>query len=847
MAKSANIDINNYIAKDSSGNDVIDKEALLEKIGSQNINNYFNENYEMRETLLSIGANDLLLTVNKDQRALQHIEALNNNANLRNEVCLRQFKQENSSITSQNSKIMSYVRNNTALTSAEKRDIERDVKNDIRKQIMDELKKQNPSMSTREMNKKIDREGLDNLVSSKNKVSDNEIIKSVISDKERSAIELKVRNENKSSSSEELKELISKEINLEANMRIADKLGKDISNVKKEDLQSGISVSALGLSKVEISGVLARQDTITERKIAQKYGNYKEVENKNIKSVYDESHNELLVGKKERQEIENSIRSDKANANKSEDEIQVLINSKLKVRGAEIRSQINTNNKGEKAETLIQETMNKNLAESMGVDTSDIKGQTMSKQELNSHLVSNERKKEIEREVKANNVGKTSSQIQSLINEKIEFEANEKIASKFNIAGTGLASVNKFENNKSILKESMINRNELLLKVASSEYTDKYGKIKDTSKQKIAQTAENLKNSGKAVKFSESMYNQVLKNSSFTSQMTDEELKAFLETNSMSGTENLGIKNGAKNLKEAVGQFFTSTGKNIATGVTEGVPHAFKNVLFKITKRTPQNSAYYNNWNTSIQNQIQEVKEGKGAYENLTDEQRNEKVDELKNKLIFTNNSKPSNYNSMTSAEKLEYERNQTRLKHEAFKTTNPNYIKNKVHIKGSGNKSFFDNVGASLHIQGKNVSENIKAQHKKDLSIVKSSITEYNATKTHLDFVNNFDNIANKFLGRNSNLSKSVIKKAQSAQTVKEKQQILEEAMAKRYKIASHRVAHDSGVSRKDFLEERGIGETVVRYKDASKIYTALKSRINAHLPIPGLDAAINGVSYAI
>ncbi len=847
LAKSANIDINNYIAKDSSGNDVIDKEALLEKIGSQNINNYFNENYEMRETLLSIGANDLLLTVNKDQRALQHIEALNNNANLRNEVCLRQFKQENSSITSQNSKIMSYVRNNTALTSAEKRDIERDVKNDIRKQIMDELKKQNPSMSTREMNKKIDREGLDNLVSSKNKVSDNEIIKSVISDKERSAIELKVRNENKSSSSEELKELISKEINLEANMRIADKLGKDISNVKKEDLQSGISVSALGLSKVEISGVLARQDTITERKIAQKYGNYKEVENKNIKSVYDESHNELLVGKKERQEIENSIHSDKANANKSEDEIQVLINSKLKVRGAEIRSQINTNNKGEKAETLIQETMNKNLAESMGVDTSDIKGQTMSKQELNSHLVSNERKKEIEREVKANNVGKTSSQIQSLINEKIEFEANEKIASKFNIAGTGLASVNKFENNKSILKESMINRNELLLKVASSEYTDKYGKIKDTSKQKIAQTAENLKNSGKAVKFSESMYNQVLKNSSFTSQMTDEELKAFLETNSMSGTENLGIKNGAKNLKEAVGQFFTSTGKNIATGVTEGVPHAFKNVLFKITKRTPQNSAYYNNWNTSIQNQIQEVKEGKGAYENLTDEQRNEKVDELKNKLIFTNNSKPSNYNSMTSAEKLEYERNQTRLKHEAFKTTNPNYIKNKVHIKGSGNKSFFDNVGASLHIQGKNVSENIKAQHKKDLSIVKSSITEYNATKTHLDFVNNFDNIANKFLGRNSNLSKSVIKKAQSAQTVKEKQQILEEAMAKRYKIASHRVAHDSGVSRKDFLEERGIGETVVRYKDASKKYTALKSRINTHLPIPGLNAAINGVSYAI
>ena len=163
------------------------------------------------------------------------------------------------------------------------------------------------------------------------------------------------------------------------------------------------------------------------------------------------------------------------------------------------------------------------------------------------------------------------------------------------------------------------------------------------------------------------------------------------------------------------------------------------------------------------------------------------------------------------------------------------------------GRQSFVDNFGYKFGFQGTNVSAGVKEQHKKDLSIVKAKITEYNATKGSMNFgsYSEFSALAKKYLGDTRSTDRIINNGKEMSAS--ERQKALEEAIAKKYKIASHRVAHDNGVKRKDFLEERGIGNTVVRYKDATKKYTALKSRINTHIPIPGLNKLVNGTMYGV
>lgn len=784
LAKAQNIDKSLYENEDGT----INKTKLMSMLDNETVNNYFNKNIEMRETMLSIGAKDLTTTLTAEQRAQKDLEAINGNENLKNQMLLETIKSDNINI---NAVVLRYSRRKTSLSSGEKNDIEREVRNSLKRELMDEMRKSDAKyqkMTDSELSKKISDKDLDKFIREK-QVSDDEINSQILTLSERNSISSQVRSENAGKSETEINNLITQAMQDKSNQKLAEIAGIDIDGLSSGEIANKISTlkSSGKLTNGMLNQKLAvynKQSEVVERKLAQQYDMYTAVTNNQINEALD----------------------------------------------------INKENEGARY---------KKIASEFGIST---KKETLTKEELNQALVSEDRRKEIETQVRTENFEKSDDEIAKLVKSKVEIEANEKISKKYNISA-GMKTVDRALLNRTIFAETMKNRDEVLLQIAKEEYTDKNGNIKDSAKAKVSKKIEEEKNSKHLPNFRENLYKEVRNNISYTKDMTEEQLTQFLETQEIQKTDDLSFKNYGKGLANSLGEFFTGALTTVG-GVPQAIGHKFKGALYHVIRRTPENSSSYNNWNIAIQRQIAEVKRGEGSYGGLSAQERQDKINELSNKLIFTNKSLPRNFAQMNPEQKRAWKANQTKLKVEAFNTKDFNYIKHKnKNLKDTkvGRQSFVDNFGYKFGFQGTNVSAGVKEQHKKDLSIVKAKITEYNATKGSMNFgsYSEFSALAKKYLG-DTRATDRIINNGKEM-SASERQKALEEAIAKKYKIASHRVAHDNGVKRKDFLEERGIGNTVVRYKDATKKYTALKSRINTHIPIPGLNKLVNGAMYGV
>lgn len=769
LAKEQKIDESLYKKDDGS----IDKSKLLGLLDNNTINNYFNKNIEMRDTMLSIGANDLTTTLNEEQRKKTDLNAIKNNENLKNQILLDTLATDSS--VNIKSEVLKYARSSAGLTKGEKNDIERDIRNELKNELIAQIKKQNPNRSEASIAKGITEKDLDKYIKDKN-ISDSEISEQVLGRNEINKItrDINTNKQYKNLSDTERKNIIAQTIQDKTNLKVASLVGIDTDGMNAGEVATKLSeLKAQGkLTNGIISEKLKvanKQSEVAERKLAQKYNMYHSVSNDDIKNV-----------------------------------------------GKDYKA----------------------IAEDFGVRTSK---NALTKEELNQALVSQERRKEIENDVRANNMGKSETEISKLVSSQVEAEANEKIAQRYGI-NAGMNNVSKQDLNQEIFTQSMKHKQEIMLAIAKDKYTDSNGNIKASQSSKIAKKIDEEKNSKDNPTFRNNLYSQVKRDISYTKNMSEDQLTQFIENQEIQKKDDLSFGKFGSQLKSDIGSFFTGIGSGVG-GAAHGVGHKFKGAIYGLVKKTPENSSSYNNWNATIQKQIAEIRRGEGAYKDLSQEQRQDEIQKLQQKLIFTNKSKPSDYAQMTAEEKRTWRENQTKLKAEAFKTKDFTYIKKRqTKLDGTGKvgrQSFVSNFGYKFGFQGKNVTNAVKEQHKKDLSSVKSLITEYNATNDKLNFTDDFEAIARKYLGDKKSTDKLINDNKDKSASARQK--AIEDALAKKYKIASHRVAHDNGTKRKDFLEERGIGSTVVRYKDATKKYTALKSSINMHIPIPGVNKLIN------
>ena len=331
------------------------------------------------------------------------------------------------------------------------------------------------------------------------------------------------------------------------------------------------------------------------------------------------------------------------------------------------------------------------------------------------------------------------------------------------------------------------------------------------------------------------------------------------------------LKGAWTGVKKGVSVAGRETGKAIVAGA--------HGVVYKITKKLPNKSASYDNWNKTLEKKIQAIRAGEGAFKNMSVDQRKAEIEKIKAQKIDM--ALPKDFGKMTLEQQTAYMKQQNLNKYEAFNTKNFNKIYKPEKVVKQTNttvvKKFADKIGYKFGFKPF-VSDEVKEKHKQDLAFAKNLITRYNSSapmrNKEKDFGQNFSKFAANYLSETAlkdmtrreglmsdkdynsllqqmNSELDLNKKSNLANQLAEERQRREDAMARRlnntYKYASKKVAKDNKVDPQTYLEEKGVETKNVRYKDGSKKYRQMQSRVNLHIPIPILGDAANKVASSV
>ena len=266
------------------------------------------------------------------------------------------------------------------------------------------------------------------------------------------------------------------------------------------------------------------------------------------------------------------------------------------------------------------------------------------------------------------------------------------------------------------------------------------------------------------------------------------------------------------------------------------------------SKRLPEHSAKYDNWNALIDRQIAEIKKGAGDFAKLSREERLQKVKELEIKKIVY--GKPENFASMTVEEQNSWEDQQAINRKEAYSSKNYSKINNTL-IRRSSPKNrtkeqFTEEYGSEFSYEGSSRDERRQQRNIDYLNETKARIDRFNASEPmrnkELDFGSNFENFAKSYLGDNGfealqNKIKARLKKEKvdaestDAGIQAKAREIREEEFAKKLNkdhiIAAKKVAKDKDTSVATYLSERGVDFGAVRYHSVAEKYTRQPSRV--------------------
>lgn len=381
--------------------------------------------------------------------------------------------------------------------------------------------------------------------------------------------------------------------------------------------------------------------------------------------------------------------------------------------------------------------------------------------------------------------------------------------------------------------------------------------------------------------FKETLDKKVTSHVSMAAHATDEEKRQFFTSSSSSTTETshiIGIREKGRRMMDAYRAFVARNGGNTAAMASEllsvggekiktaweahkarraekverggGFLHtterAAQGLWFRITKQLPKQSAAYDNWNRLLERQISDIRSGKGAYATMSVAERKEKIAELESKKIYSTKL-PAAFASMTAEQQAEFKKQQLLLKKEAFSIGNFNKLYSTTTVQPVKSPSILkkigDNIGYSLGFRPL-VSEEVKVRHQQDLAKIDADITRYNSGKAmrnkKLDFGTRFNSFARSYM--NETQFRSMMKKyglktddqfaqlseAEQAAEIKKREDAFAEQLNNMRRVASKKVARDNNVDHRSFLEERGIETETVTYKDGSKRFTSLGSRLS-------------------
>lgn len=380
-----------------------------------------------------------------------------------------------------------------------------------------------------------------------------------------------------------------------------------------------------------------------------------------------------------------------------------------------------------------------------------------------------------------------------------------------------------------------------------------------------------LKGSSKA--FSKGVYNGVTKDIDPNKAGADARAD-FFRSQTPDLINQVGFGKGKKKKQQikGVSEAFDAFVKDVNGTRSERREKGAQAIWYKVTKKLPEQSAAYTNWNRVLEKKITDIKTGGGQYATMSRAAREAEVAKFEAQKIDT--KLPANFAQMSSEEQRAYKEKQALLKHEALTTGNLSALyKTGTEVTAARRpgalKRFADNAGYSLGMSGKNMSQAVKDQHKQDLTDIDGQIARFNATRAmrnkNVDFGANFNTFVNNYLDNRS--ANTVIKQSNKqflqqfkgqtdangkkldedfkfADLTKEQQyavvKIREDNMASHmnrlHQVASKKVAKDAGLDPTTYLEEKGIETETVRYKDGSKKYRHVQSKLH----IPGLDRAI-------
>ena len=283
-----------------------------------------------------------------------------------------------------------------------------------------------------------------------------------------------------------------------------------------------------------------------------------------------------------------------------------------------------------------------------------------------------------------------------------------------------------------------------------------------------------------------------------------------------------------------------------STPITMGVK---KKKHYKVRKDLPTTHTKYNKWNEVIDKDIEAVKSGKGTYANLSKEERKAKIEELKARRI--DSKRPDEYFSWSVDKQKAYDDSQNLLKNDALNSKFTEIKKKDYRRRKVGNKQTLfalsdlsgDRTGKFRALTGKNNNKKRKQRHKDALIEAEAKITRFNTTapmrNKERDFGSNFEVFASAYISDKSiaSIQKKVEEARKQAEkkgktfknedAIKIREEEIAKALNKQYKVASNKVAKDNKIDKEEYLVERGVNAGSVRYKDGSKRYKQIKSRL--------------------
>ena len=292
-------------------------------------------------------------------------------------------------------------------------------------------------------------------------------------------------------------------------------------------------------------------------------------------------------------------------------------------------------------------------------------------------------------------------------------------------------------------------------------------------------------------------------------------------------------------------------------------------VLFKLTKKLPEQSAAYDNWNRLLENKIKLAESKQGKYATMSDEHRLAEIEKMKSQKIKS--QLPKDFAKMTPEEQRIFKEEQTMLKQEALQVKNYGKLykqetrvtkpKERNAIKKVVDKIGYSTVGGAIArvpvlraVTGGLVTDTVKLKHKQDMFRANQLVDRFNATamlrNKDVNFGANFEQFAKGYFSPNQIKSMMKRNKLNSNEEfaklsgdernaeIKKREEAFKGELLRLQKVATKKVAQDEHVKPKSYLANKGFASENVRYKDGSHKYTVVQSELGkGNKPIKNLS----------